>query len=254
MSVAPLSRTASSPHRGSIEVATLVALYAIYEIVRGQGNATVAVAREHTHWIVDLERSLHVFCERAVQHAVDTVPAVPTLLGVAYIVLHFVGTTGFLVWVYRSHRQRFPLVRNTIIAATGIALVLYVLFPVAPPRLAQLGFADTVSHDAKVNLSSSLLSSLYNPFAAVPSLHFGYALLAGFTVATLTRRRTVRVLASIYPAVMLLVIVATGNHFFFDAAAGGLAVGVGYLIASRVDYATRAPRTRTAAGSVAAPS
>jgi hypothetical protein len=254
MSVAPLSRTASSPHRGSIEVATLVALYAIYEIVRGQGNATVAVAREHTHWIVDLERSLHVFCERAVQHAVDTVPAVPTLLGVAYIVLHFVGTTGFLVWVYRSHRQRFPLVRNTIIAATGIALVLYVLFPVAPPRLAQLGFADTVSHDAKVNLSSSLLSSLYNPFAAVPSLHFGYALLAGVTVATLTRRRTVRVLASIYPAVMLLVIVATGNHFFFDAAAGGLAVGVGYLIASRVDYATRAPRTRTAAGSVAAPS
>jgi hypothetical protein len=252
MSVAPLSRTASSPHRGSIEAATLVALYAIYEVVRGQGNATVAVARQHTHWIVDLERSLHVFGERAVQHAVDTVPAVPTLLGVAYIVLHFAGTTGFLVWVYRSHRYRFPLVRNTIIAATGIALVLYVLFPVAPPRLAQLGFADTVSHDAKVNLSSSLLSSLYNPFAAVPSLHFGYALLVGVTTVTLARRRIVRAAAAVYPAVMLLVIVATGNHFFFDAAAGALAVGVGYLIARRFDYATRAQRTRTAAGSVAA--
>jgi hypothetical protein len=254
MSVAPLSRTASSPHRGSIEVATLVALYAIYEIVRGQGHATVAVARQHTHWVVDLERGLHVFGERAVQHAVDTVPAVPTLLGVAYIVLHFVGTTGFLVWVYRSHRDRFPVVRNTIIAATGIALVLYVLFPVAPPRLAQLGFADTVSHDAKVNLSSSLLSSLYNPFAAVPSLHFGYALLVGVTVATLARSRIVRLLAGIYPAVMLLVIVATGNHFFFDAAAGAVAIGAGYLIASRFGYATRAPRRRPAAGSVAATS
>src|SRR5262249_38760015 len=75
MSVAPLSRTASSPHRGSIEVATLVALYAIYEVVRGQGNATVAVAREHTHWVVDIERSLHVFGERAVQQGVDTLPA-----------------------------------------------------------------------------------------------------------------------------------------------------------------------------------
>ena len=254
MSVAPLSRTASSPHRGSIEVATLIALYAIYEIVRGQGHATVSVAREHTHWIVDLERSLHVFGERAVQHAVDTIPAVPTLLGVAYIVLHFVGTTTFLVWVYRSHRERFALVRNTIIGATAIALVLYVLFPVAPPRLAQLGFADTVSHDAKVNLSSTLLSNLYNPFAAVPSLHFGYALLVGVTVATVARRRAVRVVGAVYPAVMLLVIVATGNHFFFDAAAGALAIGAGYLIASRFDYATRAPRRRTAAGSVAATS
>jgi len=254
MSVAPLSRTASSPHRGSIEVATLIALYAIYEVVRGSGHATVAVAREHTHWVVDLERSLHVFGERAVQHAVDTLPGVPTLLGVAYIVLHFVGTTAFLVWVYRSHRERFPLVRNTIIAATGMALVLYVLFPVAPPRLAHLGFADTVSHDAKVNLSSSLLSGLYNPFAAVPSLHFGYALLVGVTVATLARRRSVRIVGAVYPAVMLLVIVATGNHFFFDAAAGGLAIGAGYLIAGRFDYATRAPQTRTAAGSVPATS
>lgn len=252
MSVAPLSRTAASPHRGSIEVATLIALYAIYEVVRGQGNATVAVAREHTHWVVDLERALHVFGERAVQHAVDTIPAVPTLLGVAYIVLHFVGTTSFLVWVYRSHRDRFPIVRNTIIGATGIALVLYVLFPVAPPRLAQLGFADTVSHDAKVNLSSALLSNLYNPFAAVPSLHFGYALLVGVTVATLARRRAVRIVGAVYPAVMLLVIVATGNHFFFDAAAGALAIGAAYLIASRFDYATSAPRTRAAAGSVAA--
>jgi hypothetical protein len=254
MSVAPLSRTASSPHRGSIEVATLIALYAIYEVVRGSGHATVAVAREHTHWVVDLERSLHVFGERAVQHAVDTLPGVPTLLGVAYIVLHFVGTTAFLVWVYRSHRERFPLVRNTIIVATGMALVLYVLFPVAPPRLAHLGFADTVSHDAKVNLSSSLLSGLYNPFAAVPSLHFGYALLVGVTVATLARRRSVRIVGAVYPAVMLLVIVATGNHFFFDAAAGGLAIGAGYLIAGRFDYATRAPQTRTAAGSVPATS
>src|SRR5689334_14091472 len=246
MSVAPLHRTASSPHRGSIEVATLVALYAVYELVRGQGHATVAAARAHTDWIVGLEQHLHVFGERGVQHAADAVPGLPTLLGIAYIALHFAGTTAFLVWLYRRHRDRFALVRNTLIAATGIALTFYVLFPAAPPRLAELGFVDTVSHSAKVNLSSDALGSLYNPFAAVPSLHFGYALLVGVTIAVLARRRLVRVLALSYPVVMLLVIVATGNHFFFDAAAGGLAIGAGYVIASWVDSARREPRRRPA--------
>lgn len=252
MSVAPLHRTASSPHRGSVEVATLIALYAVYEVVRGQGHATVAAARAHTDWVVGLERHLHVFGERAVQQAADAVPGAPTLLGIAYIVLHFLGTTAFLVWLYRRHRERFPIVRNTMIAATGIALTLYVVFPVAPPRLAALGFVDTVSHSAKVNLSSDLLGSLYNPFAAVPSLHFGYALLVGVTIAALSPRRLVRALALSYPLVMLLVIVATGNHFFFDAAAGALAIGAGYLIARRIDAARRAPQRRPAAGSAVA--
>jgi hypothetical protein len=252
MSVAPLSRTASSPHRGSIEVATLAALYLVYELVRGQGHATVGSARAHTDWIVGLERHLHVFGERAVQHAADAVPGAPTLLGIAYIALHFLGTTAFLVWLYRSHRERFALVRNTLIAATGIALTLYVVFPAAPPRLAQLGFVDTVSHSAKVNLSSDVLGSLYNPFAAVPSLHFGYALLVGVTIAVLSRRRLVKAFALSYPVVMLLVIVATGNHFFFDAAAGAVTVAAGYVIASWVGSATREKRRRAAAGSAVA--
>jgi len=187
-----------------------------------------------------------------VQHAADAVPALPTLLGIAYIVLHFAGTTAFLVWLYRHHRHQFARVRNTMIAATGMALTLYVVFPVAPPRLASLGFVDTVSHNTKVNLSSDLLGSLYNPFAAVPSLHFGYALLVGVTLAAVARRRFVRVLGAIYPALMLFIIVATGNHFFFDAAAGGVAIGAGYLIAKWVESARREPQTRPARGSAAA--
>src|SRR4029079_14715104 len=105
----------------------------------------------------------------------------------------------------------------------------YVLYPPAPPRLAGLGFADTVTEKAGINMSSDALGSLYNPFAAVPSLHFGYALLVGVAVATLARRRWVRILGAAYPPFMLLTIVATGNHFLFDAAAGGLVMGVGFL-------------------------
>jgi hypothetical protein len=246
MSVATLHRLPSprnlvaTPHRGLVEIATLVGLYAFYEVVRGQGHATLAVAREHTDGIVALERHLHLFGERAVQQGAHWVPGLPTTLGIAYIVLHFIGTAAFLVWLYRKHPERFPLVRNTMIGATAAALTIYVLYPVAPPRLAGLGFVDTVTKNAKVNLSSDLLGSLYNPFAAVPSLHFGYALLVGVTLGLVARNRLVRIIGWSYPAVMLIVIVGTGNHFFFDAAGGALAIGVGFLAASWAD----APATR----------
>jgi hypothetical protein len=253
MSVVTVRRLASSPHRGLVEVATLLGLYGLYEVVRGQGgNATLAVARAHADWIVNLERHLHVFGERAVQQAAHWLPGLPTLLGVAYIALHFLGTTAFLVWLYRQHPERFPRVRNTLIGATAIALTLYILFPVAPPRLAGLGFVDTVSHSAKVNLSSDLLGSLYNPFAAVPSLHFGYALLVGVTLASVARGRLVRIVGWSYPVLMMVVIVATGNHFFFDAAAGALAIGAGYLLARALDAPRRERQWRSAAGSAAA--
>jgi hypothetical protein len=230
-----LRSLASTPHRGLVEVATIIGLYGLYEIVRGQGHATLGVARQHTDGIVALERHLHLFGERTIQQAAHWVPALPTLLGVTYITLHFLGTAAFLIWLHRTHPERFPLVRNTLIAATGVALSIYLLYPVAPPRLAGLGFVDTVTHNTKVNLSSDLLGSLYNPFAAVPSLHFGYALLVGVTVALLAKGRVARAIGWSYPAVMLLVIVATGNHFFFDAAGGALAIGIGYVAASWVD-------------------
>jgi hypothetical protein len=237
-----------------VEVATLAGLYGIYEIVRGQGDATLPTARGHTDEIVALERHLHIFGERAVQHAAHALPGLPTLLGAAYIALHFVGTAVFLVWLHRRHREHFPLVRNTLVAATGIALAIYLLYPVAPPRLAGLGFVDTVTHSAGINLSSDALGSLYNPFAAVPSLHFGYALLVGIGVARIARGRIAQVIGWSYPGVMLLVIVATGNHFFFDALAGGIAIAAGFAVASWIDSpTTRRRRWQSAAGSAAAP-
>jgi hypothetical protein len=241
----PLGRQLARPHRGVVEVAALFALYGLYEIVRGFGHASVGVARDHAGDIVALERSLGVYGERGVQELAESVPGLPALLGVAYIVLHIVATAGILAWVYRSHRDRFPIVRTTLIASTALSLAVYVLYPVAPPRLAGLGFADTVTTHAGLNLSSDLLGSLYNPFAAVPSLHFGYALLVGVAVAKFARRAVSRVLGGAYPIAMLGIIVATGNHFVFDAAAGGAVVVLGWLIARSLVGRTRA------AGSIA---
>src|SRR5207245_85397 len=156
--------------------------YAMYEVVRGAGDTSVALARDHTADIVSLERGLHVFHEQTVQEWSRGVPYLPALLGVAYMTLHF-GVTAFAVrWVYRARRDAFPLRRTTPIASTALALTVYVLYPAAPPRLAGLGISDTVTKHAGLNLSSDLLGSFYNPVAAVPSLHFGYALIVGVAV------------------------------------------------------------------------
>jgi hypothetical protein len=223
--------TFSHRHRAAVELGMLVGLYGVYEIVRGAGDASLAVARDHTSDIVSLERTLHIFGERTVQAWSHSVPYLPMLLGIAYMSLHFGATTVALRWVYRERREAFPLVRTTLIASTALALVGYVLYPAAPPRLAGLGFSDTVTKQTGLNLSSDALGSLYNPFAAVPSLHFGYALIVGAALFALARRRWVRVVGAAYPAFMLFVIVATGNHFFFDAAAGGVVVVAGWWIA-----------------------
>lgn len=230
----------SQSHSGLQELAALAGLYAFYEIVRGAPGDNVEVAMQHTSDIVAVEQAVGIYVEQGVQQAFEALPVVPTILGLAYVLLHFAGTSVALVWVHRRHPDRFPLVRTTFVAATAFALVGYVLYPAAPPRLADLGFSDTVTTSAGLNLSSDLLGALYNPFAAVPSLHFGYALIVGAVLATLAPGRIVRIAGMAYPVAMLLVIVATGNHFVVDAALGGVVVVAGWLVAR----ATVAPQTR----------
>ena len=192
----------SRSHSGLQELGALAVLYGLYEVVRGVPNENVEAAMRHTSEIVALEQDVGIYVEHGVQRTLDALPVLPTVLGLAYVLLHFAGTTAALVWLHRRHPEHFPIVRTTLVAATALALVGYVLYPAAPPRLADLGFSDTVTTHTGLNLSSDLLGALYNPFAAVPSLHFGYALIVG-----------------------------TGNHFVFDAALGGLVVVAAWLVA-----------------------
>jgi PAP2 superfamily len=232
-----LRRTVVRPHAGPAELAAILVLYAVYELGRGFGDATLQAARANTARIVELEQSLGVFFEGAVQSWASGIPSLPTFLGLAYVSLHLGATGATMVWLHRRHRERFALVRNALVIATGLSLVAYTVFPAAPPRLAGLGFVDTVTAHTHVNLSSDLLGSLYNPFAAVPSMHFGYALLVGFVLATTASNRWVRLVGALYPPFMLFDIVATGNHFVFDAAAGGLVTVVSLWAAARIERA-----------------
>ncbi len=243
----------SSPHSGIHEIGGLAALYGVYEVVRGFGGENWRAALDHTDDIVALERSLGLFVERAVQDAVSGIALLPALLGAAYVILHFLGTATAIVWVHRYHRGAYPLVRTTLIASTAIALVGYVVYPAAPPRLSGLGFVDTVTHSTGLNLSSDLLGGLYNPIAAVPSLHFGYAVIVGAAMVALASRRAVRVAGALYPVTMLFIIVATGNHFLFDAAAGGVTVLLAWLASRVVVARPERPRSLGARAVTAAP-
>ena len=221
--------------RWTLEALLLTGLYLAGELARGVARGGEPTAEAHAAAIVRLERHVHVFDEATIQHAARDVDGLSTVLGYAYVSLHLAGTVAVLVWVYRRRRHAYAGLRNTLALASALGVVGYALFPAAPPRLAGIGVADTVSRATSVDLDSTLVSSLYNPYAAVPSMHIGFSLVVAVTIVRLARRPLSRAAGALYPVFVLFVIVATGNHFFFDAAAGasvaGVALAAGHLTA-----------------------
>jgi len=211
--------------RWAVEATLLLCLYLAGELARGVARGGEGAAEANADFIVRLERRLRVFDEAAIQHFAGRLDGLPALLGYAYVSVHLAGTAAALVWVYRRRRSAYARLRNTLVVASALGVAGYALFPTAPPRLAGVGIADTVSRATSLNLDSTLVSSLYNPYAAVPSMHIGFSLVIGITIVRLARRPLWRLAGALYPVFVLFVIVATGNHFFFDAAAGAV-VGV----------------------------
>jgi hypothetical protein len=217
------------------EVVVVLALYGLYELARGLLVGDTAQADRHADQLVGLERSLHLLFEASVQRGAQALPGLTGLLGVAYLTLHLAVTAAVLLWLHQRRPAAFPFVRTTLLLASALALLGFLLYPTAPPRLAGIGIADTVSNGT-VDLNKGLVSSLYNPYAAVPSMHIGYALIVAASLLRHARHRFSRTLGALYPTFVLLVVVATGNHFFLDAAAGALVAG---LAAAAAVFLTR---------------
>jgi len=213
------------------EAAVALTLYGLYELARGLVGADRAEADAHAHRLVALERSLHLFAESNLQRAAQTLPGLTSLLGVAYLTLHLAVTAGVLLWLHRHRPDGFPFVRTALLLASGLALIGFLVYPTAPPRLAGVGILDTVS-GAHIDLNRGLVSTLYNPYAAVPSMHVGYALIVAAGLLRHGRHLLVRAIGALYPPFVVLVIVATGNHFFLDAAAGALVAGLAVALAA----------------------
>ena len=208
------------------ELALFIAAYLLYTAARWVFVGHLREAREHAEGIVALERAAHVAIEGSIQRALDS-GAVSWLLANVYLAAQLVVLPGALAWLYRRSRPVYRRLRNTVIATWLIAVPIFALFPVAPPRLAGIGIADTVSHQAAVALTGHS-TVFYNPYAAVPSLHVGFAFAIGIAAAAALEARWARALALLWGPVVTLAVVATGNHYVFDVAAGLLVTAVGF--------------------------
>ena len=225
-------------HSLAAEAGVIVLLYALYETSRGLVAGDRAGAVHHAHTIAAVERSLHVFAEADVQRAAGALPGLVGTLGVLYLTLHLTITGACLLWLHQRRPGVFPAVRTALLIASGLALVGYLVLPTAPPRLAGLGIADSISQ-GHLDLNHGLVSSLYNPFAAFPSVHIAYAALVGGSVVRWGSNRLVRAAGAVYPALVLLVIVATATTFL-DAVGGAvvaaLAAGAGGCSRRRQEF------------------
>jgi hypothetical protein len=197
--------------------------YWLYRLVRGQVDGRVATAYENAREVISIERSLHLFIEPSVHAWAASREWLIDITSWMYLNSHFVITTVALAWIYLRRNESFYFVRNMFCVAMLIALVGYLAFPTAPPRfMPEWGFSDSVAQLTGVTDSGSSANALYNPFAAIPSMHVAFSLMIGFSMIGMIRRRWAQVLWACYPLVVTFVVVATANHWWFDAFLGAL--------------------------------
>jgi membrane-associated phospholipid phosphatase len=221
--------TLSRLSRGRRELLLFGVAYLLYSLGRWVAVGDTDVATRHAHWIVDLESSMSIGVEGSVQDAL-TGSFWLWLLNHLYLAAQLVVVPGALVFLYKRDGLRYEQLRNTVLLTWLVALPVYALYPVAPPRLAGIGLVDTITTQTGVALDSKLTTAFYNPLAAVPSLHAGFALAVSAALAASCRGTLTRCLAWLWAPTIALAVVATGNHFLFDIAAGVLATVVGFAL------------------------
>ena len=182
---AVLGRVTSLPPYAR-EIAIAIAAYLIYQAARVVAAGDYATAMTHAHDIVALERGLHLDVEGGVQRAFLDSPLLH-ILNYVYVAAQNLVLPASLVLVYRLNRSVYRVLRNTLLATWLLALPVYALYPAAPPRLSGMGIVDTVSTGSPLKLESGTTTSLFNQFAAVPSLHVGFAFAIGIALAAALR-------------------------------------------------------------------
>jgi hypothetical protein len=215
--------------------------YYVYRIVRGVIDGHSAIAFEHARMLVSAERALGLFFEPGLQDwSSHHLSWAVTFANWMYVNSHFVITTTFLIWLYLARNHAYYFVRNMFMIAMGLALVGYLAFPTAPPRfMPEWGFTDTVGSFVGPAAERGA-AVLYNPYAAIPSMHVAFALMVAIPARMLVSNRVLKSLWSVYPLVITFVVVVTANHFWIDAALGAMVAGVS-AVAARAALARARP-------------
>ena len=235
----------------AVEVLVVVAGIVTYFGIRGLTAGSRETAVDHAHDIVWLEQKLNLDVEAGVQrHVVDS-DVLSTVFNWIYIWGHWPVIVVTLVWLALRHRTVYLRLRNGMMASGGLGLLVYTTYPVAPPRLAELGFTDTVTERSS---AYRVLQppAFVNQYAAMPSLHVGWDLLVGLALISAASAMSLRLIGRLMPVFMALATVATANHYILDVLAGAALALAGHAIALQIEHRREARTAARAAGQPAA--
>jgi PAP2 superfamily len=215
------------------EVATGLGVYAAYLLVRrlkanDEGRRRAAANAER---IVALERRLNLHVEPDLQALLLPRRRLVAVLNVAYVTLNVGLTVGWLMRLFRHRHPEFHRLRRAAALATLGAQPVFLFFPVAPPRTLD-HFVDTIADVSGVDLDRGLVAQLYDPLAAMPSIHVTYAVITAAGIAATSESPLVRAVAPAYPPLVALVVFVTANHYVLDAV-GGAVLGAAALRLAR---------------------
>lgn len=237
-------------HRGVTEFGIVGLCLLIYFLVRGNVVDRPLTAFEHAIDVIALERRFGFFWEPAWQRAIKGDLVQIRFWNYVYFWAHAPVIVVIAFWLYFRHRREYTLIRNAFLISALAGIFIYAIYPTAPPRLMtpqgyaefaiqlpppRYGFEDTMREFSNVSYQAESLRPFVNPFAAMPSLHFGWAFLIGLGVALALRNLLGVLTAVALPLLMLFGIVLTANHFIFDAVAGLAVVLVALAVAVAIE-------------------
>jgi hypothetical protein len=206
---------------GRREVAIGLGVYAAYLLVRQvklrtQGRAK---AERNAERVVALERRLGIHVEPALQGLLLPQRRLLAVLNVAYVTLNVLLTIGWLMLLFRRRDPAFFRFRRAAALATLGAQPVFLFFPVAPPRSLD-HMTDTLREVSGFDIDKGLVAEVYDPLAALPSIHLAFAVVTAAGLADAARTPAVRRLAPAYPSAVAGIVFVTGNHYVLDAVAG----------------------------------
>src|SRR4051812_18293932 len=211
--------------RGLRELLLIAVVYSMYDGSRFFVEGRQSTALAHAMGVLHVEQGLDMAWEQALNRVVSTHALLAVPADYMYATLHYLVTPIVLVWMWRAHRAAYSRARTTLMVATVIGLVGFSVLPVAPPRMLP-GFIDTMAQYSGAGWWSTDASaprgvgSFTNQFAAMPSLHVGGALWCGWQLVQHGKHLVTRVSGVLSPAMITVVVMATGNHYLLDAVAG----------------------------------
>jgi hypothetical protein len=217
-------------HEWARELGLVLAGLLVYFGVRAATDDDAGIAGAHARSVVHLEHTLGIAREGELQALVIHHHALVTLANWVYIWGHWPLIAVSAAWLFRRRPEAYRLMRTAIFASGAIGMIIFLAYPVAPPRLTGIGLTDTVTSYS--HAYRALQPALTDRYAALPSLHFGWDLLVGLTLARFHPRTAVRWLGALMPVAMALAVVMTANHYVLDVIVGGVVALTGLAIAS----------------------